>query len=163
MREILFRGKRVDNGEWVVGSLIKDVFYHVGDPNSIPYILSVEGIEYDCWEDFDDEHGLYEVIPETVREYTGLKDKKGNKIFEGDILRSDNYPFNFDGFDNYYAKVVWFSDSPAFGIVTCKNPKSSVNGLSDGNTDFIEENELSSFEIIGNIHDNPELLGEDKE
>ena len=100
MREILFRGKRIDNGEWVEGSLITDVFYRVGEgnKNSIPYILSVSGIDYDSWEDFDDDYGLYEVDPSTVGQYTGLTDKNGKKIFDGDIVDITQY-------DNIYHKV----------------------------------------------------------
>lgn len=80
-------------------------------------------------------------------------------IFEGDILQGSDYPFqNGDGEHNYYAEVVWFENSPAFGFVTRKNPKSSVRGISDGNCDYIEDFSGYRWEVIGNIHDNPELL-----
>ena len=140
-REILFRGKRVDNGEWVVGSLIMNVFYHVGDPNSIPYILSVEGIKYDCWEDLYDEHGIYEVDPETVGQYTGLRDKNGTKIFEGDVVRFIN---QFGNLAN--CTIVWNQNKIRYEIIRNKN-------ISYGllRTDI-------EYEVIGNIHDNPELL-----
>lgn len=79
MREILFRGKRTDNGKWVYGDLIdvKFIFDKNYDGYDSPY--------------YDDELGiidghLLEVIPETVGQYTGLTDKNGKKIFEGDIV-----------------------------------------------------------------------------
>ncbi len=71
MREVLFRGKRIDNGEWVYGDL-----YHGKEDNIF--------IEY--WT-VDKEYRPYEVDPKTVGQYTGLDDCKDNKIFEGDIVK----------------------------------------------------------------------------
>ena len=136
MRGITFRGKRVDNGEWVKGDLL-----HV---NNRILILA---------------HGCaFEVVAETVGQYTGLTDKNGKKIFEGDVLAGDIYPFTSDEEQNYFAEVVWFDNSPAFGLLTHKNPKSKVCGISDGNTDYMEDFDCGNWEIIGKIHDNPELL-----
>lgn len=119
MREILFRGKRVDNGEWVEGSLIHQTKFY-GDPVDCYHIL------YDG-EFHADYYGSAEVIPETVGQFTGLLDKNGKKIFEGDIMRNAGNVVEFcsDGF-------CINGDSPlAFWTKT---------------------------EIIGNIHDNPEVL-----
>lgn len=75
MREILFRGKRKDNGEWVEGCLVhRSMFY--GEPCDNYFILC-DG-EFHC-----DYYNASEVIPESISEFTSLTDKNGNKIFEG--------------------------------------------------------------------------------
>ena len=112
MREILFRGKRPYNGEWVCGFLVK-MFgaYHIIDK--------------------DDENTAYEVIQETVGQYTGLKDKNGKRIWEGDILAlRGGIPL-----------VVRFEDG-AFILKGSSIPMRFAN----------------KFAVIGNITDNPELL-----
>ena len=140
MREILFRGKTSD-GEWVEG------FYLYTNENTQPVIIDME-----CCSNV--------IIPETVGQYTGLTDKNGVRIFEGDILRGFEYPFcsNINGEFNYFAEIVWFDDSSAFGIYTFKNPKSNVRGISEGNTDYLEYFNADKWEVIGNIHDNPAIL-----
>lgn len=145
MRDIEFRGKRTDNGEWVYGYVCR--YGWTGKENT--YILPNYA------------SALYsiEVNPETIGQYTGLKDKNGTKIFEGDILKGFNYPYKHEEEFNYFAEVLWFENSPAFGIYTFKNPKSEVSGISEGNTDYMEDWIPNSWEVIGNIYDNPELLG----
>lgn len=152
-REILFRGKRIDNDEWVYGYYFKRVRNYAG-------CKTVEHcyIQYETW---DEGFITYEVKPETVGQYTGLTDKNGKKIFEGDILRGFAYPFrDGEGKHNYYAEVVWFKNSPAFGLVTHKNPKSNVVGISEGNCEYMEDWETFLWEVIGNIYDNKELLND---
>ena len=87
-----------------------------------------------------------------------MTDKNNKKIFEGDILKGEQYPFCSEGQYNYFAEVTWFDNSPAFGIYTFKNPKSDVRGISTGNCEYLEDFSSNDWEIIGNIHDNPELL-----
>ena len=141
-REILFRGKRTDNGEWIEG------------------LVARYNPKFECANIVDDFESLVPVKTETVGQYTGLTDKNGVKIFEGDILRGFEYPFcsNINGEFNYFAEIVWFDDSSAFGIYTFKNPKSNVRGISEGNTDYLEYFNADKWEVIGNIHDNLELL-----
>ena len=123
MREILFRGKQVDNGEWVQGD----------------FVSSGCGIAYT---DYLNEHGdigevFCKVIPETVGQYTGLTDKNGNKVFEGDI--------------------VYVCYEGKNGAIVFKHGMYLI----DGNgfcIDFILTDRGEELEIIGNIHDNPELL-----
>ena len=117
MREILFRGKRIDNGEWIYGGI--SIFCGLAE------IFDSNSIDNSC----------YEVIPETVGQFTGLTDKNGKKIFEGDVIS--------DGFEN--AEIKWFNDECQF--------------LAEFDIELSEPQELGKWGIIiGNIHDNPELL-----
>ena len=137
----LFRGKRKDNGEWIEGNLINcDFFNNDGFP--IFYILDIDNIEYDCWEDIAVEIGYLEVIPETVGQCTGLKDKNGKMIYEGDIVKG---LFNF-GLE--IMSVCTFKDG-AFGL-TAKQC---------GAYHFSAFTSICNvkYEVIGNIRDNPNL------
>lgn len=143
MREILFRGKRIKDGKWVEG-----VYFPQNDtwPAAI----------------FTGERrsvGEY-VESDTVGQYTGLTDKNGKKIFEGDLLKGFEYPFYRSESDehNYFAEVIWFPGNCAFGLYTHKYPTAKVRGISAGNADFIEDFNSDDWEVIGNIHDNPDLL-----
>jgi len=124
MREILFRGKQVDGCGWVRGSLVeaKDK-----ETRIIPK-HSDDRVAY-C---------VFPVFPETVGQYTGLKDKNGVKIFERDILQDED---------------------KCLGIVEFN--KGRFVGNFDGRTYYSElYSDAEKSEIIGNIHDNPELLEE---
>lgn len=121
MREILFRGKRKDNGEWIEGSLLCD-----SKQNEI-YIVA----------NYNDKVArVQEVIPETVGQYTGLN-AKGKKIFEGDIL---------DVMHQGVFECRWDSGNFEFSL---SNSKESF-GIA-----YVSPNDIF---VIGNIHDNPELL-----
>ena len=122
MREILFRGKRVANGKWVKGFAFEQ---HSPTEKEQWYIRSYETD--------------YNVDPETVGQYTGLTDKNGKKIFEGDILRGEQYPFKSDGKYNYFVEVCYWDNAPEFGIYTFKNPKADIRGISEGNTDNMQD------------------------
>jgi uncharacterized phage protein (TIGR01671 family) len=132
MREILFRGKRADNGEWIEGD-----FCH-------PCNIIFKKIGYDDVLEQDNVPIIhdYEVIPETVGQYTGLKDKNGKKIFEGDILDCGDRVV----FVEWHSKCgTWDSKFIKYKGELCSNGITPV------------EWKFRAI-IIGNIHDNPELL-----
>lgn len=149
MREILFRGKRVDNGELVYGDLIQlhDGRKYIID-NKFGACIDDKGNFINTESPF-----VNEVIPETVSQYTGLTDKNGKNIFEGDILTSDEYPFKDDG-DNYIGIVYFYDNVPGFEYeLRCINPKK--RGISNGiNNNFEPNDNLQvELEVIGNIFD----------
>ena len=141
MREIKFRGKRTDNGKWVYGSLLID--YATGKF----FIHSLGNSVNDS--DKVGEEGIlnfvaFEVIPETVSQYTGLKDRNGKEIFDGDIVVAWSQGYRAVGevkqrIDGLWIMYPAYQKGKMWGL--CPNPK--------GDT---------SIEIIGNIHDNYELL-----
>lgn len=130
MREILFRGKRIDNGEWAYGSFLQ-VEHEDGSFTTAVFSKKDAG-------------GDAEVAPSTVGQYTGLTDKNGKRIFEGDILKS-HYDSLFP--DDVTFELVVFCDS-----AWCIQQKGFEPAPACA--DMISE--LS--EVAGNIYDNPELL-----
>ena len=136
MRTIKFRGK-TDSGKWCFG-------YFLHDGQRGRFVITDGLLE------------INRVNPDTVGQYTGLKDKNGKEIYEGDVLRSDTYPFSCiedKQIDNYYEIIGWSDEAASFCMVTAKNPKSSVMGISDGITDSISQKMMKDFEVIGNVHD----------
>lgn len=136
----LFRGKRTDNGEWVEGSLVTGVFFRLGQ--EIPYMFCPNLADYDCFEDFSEENGIFEVDPSTICQCTGLKDKNGRVIWENDIANC---------IDAECCGYISWNESEAgfyFDVL-----------LEDGR---FEEEHIYDYqdcmEVIGNIFDNPELL-----
>lgn len=144
MREILFRGKRKDNGEWICGDLLQDV--ESGICAIVSYV-NLGGNIHDL-----SESCIFAVIPETVGQYTGLTDKNGVKIFEGDIVKGTAYSATTIGV------IVWIDEISSFGVRYAQNLTAWVNSsilrcAAIGKTDEF------AAEVIGNIYDNPELLG----
>ena len=129
MREILFRGKRIDNGEWVEGYFVN--LWLVNYQKYQPIITDNNAVSYD-------------VDPSTVGQYTGLTDKNGKKIFEGDIGAIER------GWNETVKYHVFFAPQ------ICGFIGDSINYI--GFTTF--EDDGINMEVIGNIHDNPELLGD---
>lgn len=149
MREILFKAKRIDNGEWVEGQYV--YFFNPKTENGEPikhFISNGTTIFTD------------EIDPSTLCQYTGLKDKNGKRIWENDILKGFIYPFLYDGEFNYFATVEWSEEYKYFFLYTVKNPNSTVRGISEGNGELLENFNSDNWEVIGNIFDNPELLGQ---
>lgn len=139
MREILFKGKRTDNGGWIEGYYVCLGKYH--------YILTGK---------LDITKGYpifvhYDVIPETVGQYTGLTDKNGKKIFEGDIGKDRGGNIHIVKYGrftpkNFYRMFGYDTTVSIYGLHTVCDEVECM--LPTNHT----------LEIIGNIHDNPELL-----
>ena len=118
MRAIKFRGKRIDNGEWVIGQLVK------------------------MWEEWhilnsDNVNTAYPVDPATVGQYTGLNDTNSREIYEGDIFQAGY----FGGVD----VVMWDNENARY---IGRSPQGCISYVG----------REPAVKIIGNIHDNPELL-----
>ena len=139
-REILFKAKRVDNGEWVEGYLvkcrtseeegyaIKDTVYHVNDGiiNLIPCVVEES----------------------TICQYTGLTDKNGNKIWENDVCTCKKRGCAFFGCVVKWNRVKARFDVNAMGCNFSMTLEECLDGVSINGLDY---------EVIGNIFDNPEL------
>ena len=148
MRTIKFKAKN-QIYKWVKGDLLQylDGTVSIGD-NEGPWTD-------DGFHDSDYTH-VEIVDPDTVCQFTGLLDKNGKEIYDGDVLRSDKYPYScieIEERDNYFGVIEWNENEAAFYIVTIKNPKSSVKGISDGISDYLSKSALQDFEVIGNIND----------
>ena len=165
MREILFRGKRIDNGEWVEGYVFDDGFVDskrmfVGGL----VIMDYTGTADDRW---DVGTAFYEVSPDTICQFTGLLDKNGNKIWENDILRGNND-------DRDLVKVVFGE----FGVIDVCSLE-VIDNVIGWHYEVIPTDHLSrtepfclsmpltsayvkqcKYEVIGNVFDNAELLEE---
>lgn len=124
MREILFRGKRKDNGEWVEGFPVR--------------IYDYGGLVWDMHPFNTNLEVTHSVIPNSIGQFTGLKDKNGKKIFEGDIVKQGEH----------IMLVEWYEFLASFALAF------SV----DGYYHEAISNSHIYLEVIGNIHDNPELL-----
>lgn len=138
MREIIFRGRRLDNGEWVYGSIlvIEDTYFII-EPVDFSYNNDTDATAF--WFDSTEQ----EVDPATVGQYTGLKDKNGKDIYEGDKLLING---------NATAVVVWRNEG--FDILdTC-----AWTPTSKGDIEGFVYMPTKTMKILSNIHNNPELL-----
>lgn len=143
MRAIKFKGKSIDSSKWNKGYYYQecDNTYIIKDRQKESMLHRNEAVLID---------------PATVCQFTGFLDKNGKEIYEGDVLRSDNYPYSclkYGNRDNYYAVVYYSEEGACFGIVTAKNPSSDVGGVSDGIPDNVDREIMKNFEVVGNIHE----------
>lgn len=152
-RTIKFRGKVLhrkshQKNEWVYGmpTIFRD------GRTAIRWQCSEKAKDPESWK-------TQSVEPETLGQFTELHDKNGKEIYEGDIITADRYPFFADGKPNYVAVVEW--NDCGFAAFFELHKDSDARGISVGCPvmDFDSDN-AAEFEIIGNIHDNPELLNE---
>lgn len=161
MREILFKAKRIDNGEWIIGNLVSSEDAEQGwetiiiptfDSNMFTQGGEKEDLGVENW---------HRVDKSTVCQFTGLTDKNGNKIWENDIVQwedfdadefisvirydEENARFVFDdyGIECYLMEDEWYENPSVFEKIATK-----------GFDDFY----AFGFEVIGNVFDNPELL-----
>lgn len=168
MRELIFRGKRLDNGEWVQGRSILTLI--TGQPEELKVYIPQSGELFSAEEGkttgnlFSINGTFYKVDPKTIGQYTGLKDENGTLIFEGDIIEFEDLGeegweykegFNFTNrakvtLENYRVELTdWYSDNSA--------RLDEMNEYWDAFVDGFE-----FCEVIGNCHDNPELLKRSK-
>ena len=154
----LFKAKRIDNGEWIVGSLIQAPYL-----GSIRSWISSEQEDKTRLREISSNQAVwraFEVRTDTICQCTGKRDKHNNLIFENDLMDGFIYPYlsGLDSEHDYFAEVCWCDDITGFGICTHKYKNSDVRGSADGDVDLIEDFDSSKWEVIGNIFDNKELL-----
>lgn len=150
MRDILFRGKRQDNGEWVEGYYIKAKWYLDGKEMHIIFPLDVAIFPHTEVSEYE------EIIPKTIGQYTGLTDKNGKKIFEGDIFHLDDEVVAVVIFQNGSFRLEEYGLTGTFtesGFDECGGGWDVID------CSPIDWYTINDMEVIGNIHDNPELLG----
>ena len=134
MREILFHGKRTDNGEWIEGDVLQ-TRYHSGH------------IEYQIMPQTPVSSAV-PVLPETIGQFTGLADKNGVRIFEGDICR-------FKRFNDIHVGEIVFNVTTASFVMRYQ---SIVGAYGEKATQKMLLSVCDDIEVVGNIRDNPELL-----
>lgn len=145
MRTIKFKGKCISpkyEGKTACGSLLTF-------PDGTARIFE---------HDHDEVFNYYSVDPSTVCQFTGLLDKNGVEVYDGDVLRSDEYPYSqieYDERDHYYAVIYYWKGDASFLVQKIKNPETSIGGLSRDYPfpDNVTQEEMADLEVIGSIHD----------
>jgi uncharacterized phage protein (TIGR01671 family) len=145
MREIFFRGKRTDNSEWVEGYFVETLRGNELIPHIVPFDTLAKNFSI---------YPRYRVFCETVEEYTGLTDKNGRKIFEGDILKDTDYITGNKLHCIEYGNASFVTRQIENGVLS----KYAVD-IGDREFGILIEDCV----VVGNIHDNPELLRSDQQ
>jgi uncharacterized phage protein (TIGR01671 family) len=140
MREILYRGKLLHNGEWVYGNYLSI--------ETTAYIYPAGSLVADGHHVMQSDEGAFWIDPETRGEYTGLTDKKGRKIFDGDIVR-----YGYKDWDETEKAIVQWKGASGYPAFDLDRHNFDGNALA-----HIFQSGDYEIEVIGNIHDNPELL-----
>lgn len=134
VRQIKFRGLRVDGKGWVYGSLVQP-----NHKNDKCYIIGWNGAKFN-------------VIPETVGQFTGLLDKNGREVYEGDIFTADQYPFIDNDQPNYNGVVYWAFAGFQYYLTLVNKEK---RGISEGVNEPLEDGYW--IEVISNIHEESDI------
>lgn len=149
MREILFRAKRIDNGKWVEGYYvyhIRRTICPIGDsvkPEDEQHVIMQDG--FSDW-NMPRDTVFFNIAPETLCQYTGLKDKNGNRIWENDIVSFIDMTSTESGYceRNCIGRVAWDIEEACFYV---------TDRLSSESWEVLQD-----CYAVGNIFDNPELL-----
>lgn len=132
MREVLFRGKQIDNGDWIEGYYLKADW----NGKEISAIIPQNTVLYSG----NTIDSIIEIDPKTLCQYTGMNDKKGKRIWENDIVRIENSMDEGIGNIEFYGGM-WYVDG---------EPSNSMY-------DIMEYDDIAEIEVIGNIFDNPDF------
>lgn len=137
-REILFRGKEIKTGKWIEGDLLRMGGHSFIFPDPAPKVFN-----------------QYEVDPETVGQFTGVKDKNGTRIFEGDVIEC------LDSFDDSIRHRVEFRPEKGyFALFLIKGGDPWAIKVGNPDVGYICQSHIDRWSkyIVGNIYDNPDLL-----
>lgn len=157
MREILFRAKRIDDGEWVEGCYVYDYAHNAH------FIIKNQLICANGVNDRSIDYSMcdYEIDPETLCQFTGLKDKNGNRIWENDIVSCEHEKFQEgDSVEQYpFPDIIKYNRNYAVEFINTGSSygyrlrNKSIHFMLTGNVIYNHK-----IEVLGNIFDNPELL-----
>lgn len=138
-RQILFRAQSKQGKRWVKGFYVEQHW----DGQIKPVIFN-DQLDRGIWVNID---------ADTLGQFTGFCDKNGKQVFEGDIVRSDQYPFS-DSYtkDKYFGEICWDDRTSQFFVYLFQNPESKVRGITKGNTCDITAASVAQCEVIGNVY-----------
>ena len=156
---------------------MRDIKFRIYFKDEEPFMtepISLEDLLHEDWIEFENKEGTLSLPLKDFRffysknenyeimQYTGLKDKNGREIYEGDIVTGTDYPFIDEGKQNYVGIVVFYDDAASFGY-EYQCIRRDKRGISNGINNEFEANEnliCENLEVIGNIYDNKNLLEE---